>query len=760
MRQRSILILAIITTLLIGACSKSPEEKRAGYLKSAAEYTAQQKYAEASIQYQNALKIAPDDVDTLIDLGNTELRLHRVKEAYRAFLKASKVDPRNIRALTNLAAIYLLIKDYEGALKSSRAILEIDRGNPRGREIQAQAMYLIGRKAEALSLMEDILARGNPSESLIINTVQMYVGLDQADKALSLIQKGITQYPTSSRLRMQASDIHASRKNIDVARRWAEEAYRVSAKDISDGLNLADFYLRYGFNAPLDTLTMDLTARFPKDPRPVMLQAEASRVKGDLKNALILALKAQTIQDTTATKQAVAELLIARGEENKAKDVLEKALAQDRNADSARLILAGLSLSEGDAAKTLDIIAPLLKEAPSNPDIAIIAAKAYLLKADTEKALQTIESAIKTHPQNPGLHAAMAQIHFSKGAFKDTISEADKALEGMPASLNVLSMAAISAVRLGKLDRGLAYLRTMRKTHPDAWPTIYCETHYYAAKGDKDKTLQSVQRGLRLWPDKPESLSLYANIAPQVIGLPATIDEIGRLCATGKSSQCRLILAGLLETAGRKDEALDTIKLAVNQDPKRIDLYHNLASFYIRNHMTAQALREYEDILNKKPDDLKAATLLALIHHDAGHVDDAVKVYNYILDRDPGNAIASNNLAWIIANEGTRPNLDRAMQLATKAKEKFPDNPRICDTLGYIYLKKGLYPNAQAQFSHALERMPHDPMINYHMALVLAGQGRHKDAIPFVKKALSVGEDFSERDAAQRLLSDLSPRKP
>jgi len=760
MRQRSIVILAIIVALILGACSKSPEERRAGYLKSAAEYTAQHKYAEAAIQYQNALKIAPDDVDTLIDLGNTELRLHRVKEAYRAFLKASKVDPRNIRALTNLAAIYLLAKDYENALKSSQAILEIDRENLRAREIQAQALYLAGKKVEALSLMEKILARGKPSESIIINSVQMYLGLEQSDKALDLIQKGIAQYPASSRLRFQASEVYASRKNLVEARKWAEEAYRLSPKDLSDGLTLAGFYLRHGFSAPLHVLTKELTERFPQDPRPVMLQAEASRARGDLKNALDLALKAQTIQDTPATKQAVAELLIAQGEKAKAKAILEKAIAQDHNAASARLILAGLTLGEGDAAKTLGIIDPLLKEATANPDVAIIAAKAHLLKADTEKARQIIETAIKSHPQNPGLHAAMAQIHFSKAAYKDAISEADKALAVTPTSLNVLSMAAIASVRLEKLDKALAYIETMRKAYPDAWPTIYSETLYYAAKGEKDKTLQSVQRALKLWPDKPETLSLYANIAPQVIGLPDTIDEIGRLCATGKSSQCLLTLAGLLETAGRKDEALDAIKQAINQDPKRIDLYHYLASFYTRNHMTAQALKEYEDILNKKPKDIKAATLLALIHHDAGHVEDAVKVYNYILEQDPNNAVASNNLAWIMANEDKRPNLDRALQLATKAKERFPDNPRIADTLGFVYLKKGLYANAQAQFSYALERTPNDPTINYHMALALVQQGRHKDAMAFVQTALRAEEKFNERDAAQRLLSDLSARKP
>ncbi|HQP30660.1 MAG TPA: tetratricopeptide repeat protein, partial [Deltaproteobacteria bacterium] len=323
----------------------------------------------------------------------------------------------------------------------------------------------------------------------------------------------------------------------------------------------------------------------------------------------------------------------------------------------------------------------------------------------------------------------------------------------------VLSMAAIAAVRLEKLDKALAYIQALRKTHPDAWETIYCETIYYAAMGDNDKTLQSVHRSLKLWPDKPEPLTLYANIAPEVIGLPAAIDELGRLCSKGKSSQCRLTLAGLLETAGRNEEALEAIKLAIRQDSKRMDLYHYLASFYVRNHMTSQALKEYEDILNKKPDDLKAATLLALIHHDAGHIENAVKVYNYILNRDPDHAIASNNLAWIIANETKRPDLDRALQLASKAKDQFPDNPRIADTLGYVYLKKGLYANAQAQFSSALEHTPNDPMINYHMALALAQQGRQKDAVGFLKKALSTEEKFSERDAAQRLLSDLSARK-
>ena len=78
------LIVCVSLSLLPG-CSKSPEEKRDAYLSSARTYMESEKYAEAAIQYRNALQISPDDVQTLISIGEVQLKLQKPQEAYNAF---------------------------------------------------------------------------------------------------------------------------------------------------------------------------------------------------------------------------------------------------------------------------------------------------------------------------------------------------------------------------------------------------------------------------------------------------------------------------------------------------------------------------------------------------------------------------------------------------------------------------------------------------------------------------------------------------
>ncbi|HPC48017.1 MAG TPA: tetratricopeptide repeat protein, partial [Deltaproteobacteria bacterium] len=102
-RKLSIALLVLVAATLVSGCGKSPEEKRQAYISSAQEYAKKGKLAEAAIQYQNALQIAPDDVKTLVSLGEVQLKLNRPQEAYASFSKAAKTDPSNVKAKEYLA---------------------------------------------------------------------------------------------------------------------------------------------------------------------------------------------------------------------------------------------------------------------------------------------------------------------------------------------------------------------------------------------------------------------------------------------------------------------------------------------------------------------------------------------------------------------------------------------------------------------------------------------------------------------------------
>ncbi|HPE45214.1 MAG TPA: tetratricopeptide repeat protein, partial [Deltaproteobacteria bacterium] len=216
-----------------------------------------------------------------------------------------------------------------------------------------------------------------------------------------------------------------------------------------------------------------------------------------------------------------------------------------------------------------------------------------------------------------------------------------------------------------------------------------------------------------------------------------------------------LVLSALLEGSGKKDLALAEIKKSIEMDPKKEAYYHALAQYYARNNMLKNALDEYEDILHKNPSDLTAATMLALLHQSAGNIDSARKTYQYILDRDPKNGLAANNMAWVLAEKGAKKDLDEALRLAQTAKDMYPEDPRVADTLGYVYLRKGMPDNALGQFQMASEKLVDEPAILYHKALALVELKRDTEAVNSLRKALGVSKGFPEKGQAEALLARL-----
>ncbi len=68
---------------------------------------------------------------------------------------------------------------------------------------------------------------------------------------------------------------------------------------------------------------------------------------------------------------------------------------------------------------------------------------------------------------------------------------------------------------------------------------------------------------------------------------------------------------------------------------------------------------------------------------------------------EPKFTIVLNNLAWVLAHQGS-PDLDRALELARQAVKQSPKDGRYHDTLGTIYLKQEKYKDAAAEFQLAL----------------------------------------------------------
>ena len=747
------LAILIICLLLISGCSKSPEEKRDAYLNSAQSYMEKEKYAEAAIEFQNALQIAPDDAQTLVTLGEVQLKLMKANEAYRSFSKAAAIDPENTAAHEYLTSIQLLARKYDLAEKQASTILEYEPGNRKAKEMLAQALFQNGKKTEAVAIMDELITDQKPLEATIINAVQMYMATDRMEDALSLLSRGSSLYPDSSKIRFLASDVYVFKDDIGNARTWAEDAYRAEKDNIDAGIALARFYAAHRMDDLFKSLLAELKTNFPDDPSPYLLESGIMQQKGNIDDALALAQTARKIEDTTTTKTVIAQLLLEKEDAAAAEKVLVEALEIDPGAISARILLSRIYLRQENPRKTLDTLDALIKSIPQRPDVAVPTAQAHIMEGNVSKARDLVEKSLQEYQNNAALHGIMAKIEFLEGKFKEALAQVNILAEHSAVTPDTLYIGALSAMRTSQAAQAALFVDSLEKTSPESWQALHARSLLALSSGEKKSAYQYAEKALALFPEKVQALTLFTSIAPSVITRQETLVKVRAACEKHDSSYCHMIIARLLETSGDVEGALSEMKRATRLEPEDTSLYHALAQFYARNNMMQKAIDEYEALVNASPGDLRAATMLGLLNQNQGRISDAKKVYTYILERDPKNALAANNLSWILVQSGKPADLNEALRLAQIAKDKFPEDARIADTLGYVFLKKGLVENALAQFQLAAEKLPEEPAINYHMALALVELSRNPEAREYVEKALDSETPFDEREAAQELMA-------
>jgi Flp pilus assembly protein TadD len=112
---------------------------------------------------------------------------------------------------------------------------------------------------------------------------------------------------------------------------------------------------------------------------------------------------------------------------------------------------------------------------------------------------------------------------------------------------------------------------------------------------------------------------------------------------------------------------------------------------------------------------------LGLLMDGTGRCEHAKLIYEQILKIEPDHPVALNNLAYIKAEEGL--DLDEALTMAQRARQKMPNSTSVKDTLGWIYIKKNLSADAVSVFKDLVQAEPANPQFHYHYGMALLQQG-------------------------------------
>jgi tetratricopeptide (TPR) repeat protein len=174
-------------------------------------------------------------------------------------------------------------------------------------------------------------------------------------------------------------------------------------------------------------------------------------------------------------------------------------------------------------------------------------------------------------------------------------------------------------------------------------------------------------------------------------------------------------LLGTVLFNNKKDyvSAETALRKAADLDKKNSDALLKLGQALNAQGSTDKAIATFQQSIKDNPNEVSFYILLGELYEGQKKWDDARGMYQKALTIQPDNPVASNNLAYVMLQQGG--NIDMAISLAQTARRLMPDSPNAADTLGWAYYKKGLYPTAIDLFKEALKKVPNDPTFQEHL---------------------------------------------
>jgi Flp pilus assembly protein TadD len=155
-------------------------------------------------------------------------------------------------------------------------------------------------------------------------------------------------------------------------------------------------------------------------------------------------------------------------------------------------------------------------------------------------------------------------------------------------------------------------------------------------------------------------------------------------------------LGNALVHAGAVEEGLEALREALRLDPDDASAHQALGLVSLELGRPDAAAFHLERSAALAPDDAAVHVNLARLLAQDGRAEAARRELERALELDPDSLHALNNLAWLLAT-GPDPGRDvqRALELAGRARALHGDDPDLLDTLAAAQAAAGLFPEAQ-----------------------------------------------------------------
>ncbi|MBK1703622.1 XrtA/PEP-CTERM system TPR-repeat protein PrsT [Halochromatium glycolicum] len=650
----------------------------------------QQRYDGARADFEETLARKPDYMPAVFYLGATQYALENWGQAQSYLSRYTRRFPSSPEANRLLALSRLRDGDSERAEQTLGAILKAD---PEDRT--------------TLAMMSNL-----------------YLAQGRADEALHHLRKVIAMEPDSA----------ATRAKLGIA--LLQEGQR------EEGFSELDRAIEL---APGETQRLEIAIVLERlraaEYQQALERLERLHEREALSPGLYYNLKA--IAHVGLNEIETAKAIFNEG--------LEKVPAEQRP-DLANN-LARLQLRDGNSQEAQELLSDSLSETPEHLPSLMSFARLKAQANDLEEAQALLERAVAAHPDAQQPRLALAQLHLRADRPTDALEllrETDQ--QGPERSTGWLALMATALVNAGNPTEAIDILRELHEQRPDAANVSLMLSRLLIERGDRAEARNLLEQAMKR---DAENLGLRLTLV-ELLTLEAELDEAAERLAPAAEAHPDdprvLARAGAIEfAAGRYAEAIDAFQRARRLAPADRYVAGALAKAQHVADDTEAAVATLSDWLQQFPDDpgmrLLQANLLVALNRDG----ETIAAYRRYLDSGQENAVALNNLAWLLRTSDT----DEALRLVERAAELAPESAEILDTKGVIEQERENYTAAIETFRRALSLSPGNPSIRLHLAEALIADGQGQSAKEQLSQLLAEDPGADDREKAETLLNGL-----
>lgn len=757
-----------------------------------------QRYGEAEVFYQRALRLAPRSASLLNNLGNHYLAAGNAKAAQEFYRRTVGLEARHVNANLHLAQMSVQEKHGVEALAHLDQLSADARAEPMAQLLRGQALALANRCVESADVLGSLQSQlgsdpsGSFSMGLAYAACQRY---DQAETAFSrVLQTDPTDFDVLYNLGLVAR--HAG--HLERARQVFEIALKQKPDDPDTLYGLSEVLARSGDQIKATAMLYRLRQLAPERADALLLLANTTAELGYFEEAAasyheylrrrpedevarrewgFALARAGSVHEALPPLQEFAakhpkdpraqyELAIAEAaiDPRKALRRLDQTLEMDPALVPARYSRGVLRLQENLAAAAMADFQFLLKREPENAQLLDWIGQVYLRTDRVPEAADVLKRAVALAPRDRGvlMHYTMALRQLER---KDELAAALDAFKRIAANSDTRQRKGLfSFLDLSPDEQRTKYfsfLQTTAAANPaDAvlkmrWARALLE------QGRVDEAVGVFRDILALATDSTvrgqcgrvllryEQYGLAADFLRPLpdarldlaiaifhsVSPEAGLSELEKVPPAERKGDYYVLRAQILDALGRPQEAAGSLNRGIRAAPTRADMYFQAAVFLIKHERRDEAVRLLADASRLLPDASELMLARAIALELLERSMEALKLLVDIQSRWPEWDLGYLVHGIVLETAHRSAEAEQALQTAIALGA---DEATV-----YYYLAMAIthadpdkMEEAEKDIMLAVERSPEDPNVRWLAGRILVDREKYAPAVEQLQAAV------------------------